>query len=347
MTRLGEAIEVARRAEGFTQEQLADIVGITQAALSRYEHGLREPSDETLAGIAEALGVTPALLRAADRATGGIAVGVHARRRRTAKMSVWRRTEARLNMYRMHASRLFEELDLHATQVTPSFDPFEMSPEAAAHFVRMQWRLPVGPVRSLVQWLEGAGILVIEESIDTPRIDGVSLLADGRAIMLVNAALPVDRRRFTLAHELGHVTLHGEDILTEDPESDANRFAAEFLMPAEVIRPQLRGLNLGRLLDLKRHWAVSMQALIERAYSLEQITAQQRVSLYKQMSAKGWRTNEPASDELADERPALPSAIAHAFSDRGLTPAEVAEITGYAASNERNPFADRRRLRAV
>lgn len=347
MTALGEAIEVARRAEGFTQEQLADIAGITQAALSRYEHGLREPSDETLAAIADALGVTPALLRSADRTTGGIAVGVHARRRKTAKMSVWRQSEARLNMYRMHARRLFEELDLHATQVTPSFDPIETSPEAAAHFVRMQWRMPVGPVRSLVQWLEAAGILVIEETIDTPRIDGVSLLADGRAIMLVNGSLPVDRRRFTLAHELGHVTLHGEDILTEDPEGDANRFAAEFLMPAEVIRPQLRALNLGRLLDLKRHWSVSMQALVERAYSLEVINSKQRVSLYKQMSARGWRTIEPASDEIADERPALPMAIANAFSERGLTRAEIAEITGYAPDNDQNPFSDNRRLRAV
>lgn len=68
----------------------------------------------------------------------------------------------------------------------------------------------------------------------------------------VNAADILPRRRFTAAHELGHFVLHREsmkrfridtdktlleaDVATDPMEAEANRFAAELLMPETVIR---------------------------------------------------------------------------------------------------------------
>lgn len=68
----------------------------------------------------------------------------------------------------------------------------------------------------------------------------------------VNATDILPRRRFTAAHELGHFVLHREsmkrfrfdtdktlletDIAADPMEAEANRFAAELLMPEEVIR---------------------------------------------------------------------------------------------------------------
>ena len=62
---------------------------------------------------------------------------------------------------------------------------------------------------------------------------------DDYPVILINATSPTDRKRLTIAHELGHLVLHSVDV-TEELEIEANWFAAEFLMPAEVIRPQLR-----------------------------------------------------------------------------------------------------------
>ena len=56
--------------------------------------------------------------------------------------------------------------------------------------------------------------------------------------MLVNDRWSTDRLWLTLAHELGHLCLHGAE-LGGDPEDEANEFTAEFLMPADVIRPRL------------------------------------------------------------------------------------------------------------
>lgn len=51
-------IRIRRRALGLTMKQLASIVGVTEAAISHYETGRREPDNDMLLSIANALGVT-------------------------------------------------------------------------------------------------------------------------------------------------------------------------------------------------------------------------------------------------------------------------------------------------
>lgn len=346
MTALGEVLETARRAHGLTQAELAARVGITQAALSRYENDLRDPDPETLARLAGALGVTPEFLTGAGRARGGMAMDAHMRRRATAPPGTWRQLEARLNMYRWHARHLFEEVTLRAEQHVPTLDLLDVTPEQGARFVRAQWRMPAGPVRHLAQWLESAGCLLIGEDFATSRVDGLSQWVGDHPVILFNNAAPPDRLRLTLAHELGHLVLHADALSIDDVEAEANAFAGEFLMPAEVIRPSLRNLKIGRLLDLKREYGVSMQALVERAYHLELLSPTQRTSMYKMFSARGWRSHEPASDDIAPERPALAESIGRELSARGLSADEVATIAGFAES-DRNTLFRAGGLRAV
>lgn len=348
MNDFGSMLSTARRACGLTQEELAIAAEVTQEAVSRYENGLREPDAEVLSRLARALGVTADFFHAGGRVRGGMAVDAHMRRRQTAKPTVWRKLEARLNMHRLHARMVYEEVSVRAEQTLPQLDPVETSADAAARIVRMQWRMPVGPVQGLVRWMESAACIVIEEDFGTARVDGLSQWIDDYPVILINSRAPTDRKRLTLAHELGHLVLHSEDITT-DIETEANSFAAEFLIPTEFIRPQLRKVTLGRLHDLKREWGVSMQALIERAHGLRLITATQRTNLYKSLSARGWRTTEPLSEELSPETPSLTQSVGNALSAKGYSLADIARLVGLSESVERHPFlpSDGRRLQLV
>ncbi|MEU7254387.1 XRE family transcriptional regulator [Streptomyces rimosus] len=347
MSSLGEAITTARRALGITQEDLAEAAGVTQAALSRYENDLREPELEVLNRLATSLGVTVPFLKGAGSVRGAMAVDAHMRKRATAKATTWRQLEARLNMYRMHVRHLMEEVSLRAQQSFPTFDPIDTDAADAARMVRMQWRLPIGPVRSLIRWVEAAGCIVIAEDFGTTRVDGLSQWVDDYPVIMINVAAPVDRVRLTVGHELGHLCLHSSE-LTLTMEEEATRFAAEFLMPEEVIRPQLRNLTLGRLHDLKREWGTSMQAIIERAYDLQVITSAKRTNLYKSLGNRGWRTREPLSDELPPETPALARSISEAMVDKGLSRDEIATMAGFSDASRNTLFvSSERRLRAV
>jgi Zn-dependent peptidase ImmA (M78 family)/transcriptional regulator with XRE-family HTH domain len=347
MIDLGTVLETARRARGFTQAELAELANTTQPSIQRYENNLREPDPEVLLRIAEALGVTPSFLQHASRPEGAMAVNAHMRRRSTAPATVWRRLEAELNMTRWHIARLYEEISLNASLSVPQFDPEDYPAESAARLVRTQWRLPLGAVRNLTSWMESAGILILEYDFGSPKVDGLSQWAGDHPIIVLNSRVPTDRKRLTLAHELGHIVLHS-NYAGDDMEDQANAFAAEFLMPSDIIKPQLRNLKVGQIIDLKRSWGVSMAALVERAYGLGQMTKDQRSSFYKMLSARGWRTMEPASDELPREEPQLAAKIGSEMLTAGLSTDDVAQMLGFAsASGNYIVPTGRPRLRAV
>lgn len=83
-------------------------------------------------------------------------------------------------------------------------------------------------------------------------ISGMLYRDDDRQVIGVNASHAATRQRFTIAHELGHLLLHERRKLivdshiylrddrssmgTYDEEVDANAFAAELLMPEEMVR---------------------------------------------------------------------------------------------------------------
>lgn len=58
METVGERIRRLRERKDYTQKELAEIVDITEASLSRYENNLRIPRAQILAKLAEALNTT-------------------------------------------------------------------------------------------------------------------------------------------------------------------------------------------------------------------------------------------------------------------------------------------------
>jgi Zn-dependent peptidase ImmA (M78 family) len=84
-------------------------------------------------------------------------------------------------------------------------------------------------------------------------ISGLFSHTGDRRTIAVNDGHNSHRQRFSIAHEIGHYLLHSEESLHYDTgkleeiyfradnvvdysETEANRFAAELLMPAELVR---------------------------------------------------------------------------------------------------------------
>lgn len=94
-------------------------------------------------------------------------------------------------------------------------------------------------------------------------------------VILVHRAHHPNRQRFTVAHELGHYFLHREQIygeLKDDEfyralpgplETEANKFAADLLMPYELIDSLAKEGIIG-LEELSAELQVSRQALAIR-----------------------------------------------------------------------------------
>ena len=55
---LGKNIRLLRKQKGLTQVELAKLLGCSQAIITAYENGQKKPSVDTLAYLAETLGVS-------------------------------------------------------------------------------------------------------------------------------------------------------------------------------------------------------------------------------------------------------------------------------------------------
>lgn len=114
---------------------------------------------------------------------------------------------------------------------------------------------------------------------------------DGGSVIGVNSAHHQNRQRFTIAHECGHLFLHkGKDVYIDrsfrvnvnrrdersaqaiDPEEiEANRFAAELLMPYGMIARDIIVIDIENDQELKAladKYQVSVQALTLRINNL-------------------------------------------------------------------------------
>ena len=90
----------------------------------------------------------------------------------------------------------------------------------------------------------------------------------------------------------------------QDPEKEADQFAAEFLLPESSMRQILtKDLTLTNATRLKSRWKVSMQAIVRRARDLGIITERRYRHLFTQIGKRGWRTVEPG--DVPVERPRL------------------------------------------
>ena len=53
MAKIGEKIRVLRIKRGYSQAQLADLMGLKRSAISNYEQGIREPDLDTIEAFAD------------------------------------------------------------------------------------------------------------------------------------------------------------------------------------------------------------------------------------------------------------------------------------------------------
>jgi Zn-dependent peptidase ImmA (M78 family)/transcriptional regulator with XRE-family HTH domain len=297
-----EMVTLAREARGMTQAKLAERSGLSQPTISKIEHGLLELADEHINAFSHALGYPPTFFLRSEHQYGAGTV-CHHRKRQSMPIQKLRQIHATMNIMRMATADLLRGIEIDAQQRFPRMDADDYgSVEEIAQLMRRTWQLPLGPIKNLVMSIEAAGGLVVPCDFGTDKLDAISQRpANQPPFFFVSASAPGDRLRWNLAHELGHIVMH--DAPAPDQESEANRFAAEFLLPGKEIRPELEGLTLPKLAELKRYWKVAMQALIMRAHDLGTISERQKRSFFTRFSQLGYRRAEPVT--IAREEPTL------------------------------------------
>ncbi len=312
---------LARQSRALSQSELAAKVAITQGMISKIEMGLKDVSDELLAKLCIELRYPRSFFFDPTDIYHAIS---YPRMRKGINKRFTEKVNADLNITAVHIQKLLESVEFVDNDI-PYLDISEHeSPEQIAKAIRILWRVPRGPIDNLTQLVESKGIIVVKIEFPSEQFDGFSLwMGNGQFVIFINKKTPGDRYRFTLAHELGHIIMHR--IPTLEMDSEADRFAAELLMPKEDILYDLRILKLERLLFLKKRWKVSMQAIIYRAKELGTINDRYYRYLFTMIGKLGYRTSEPGGFEPERTR-ALDEMISFHIQELGYSINELAEL---------------------
>jgi len=318
-------IALAREYRSIPQKDLCQRIGMVQGSLSKIENGQMTPSDQQVADIASALGFPPHFFFQELRFHN--LPQVFFRKYNTSQSTV-KLVHALVSILREQARKLLTSVQMEDDKVPRvSVDEYPASVERLSSEVRLSWNMKPGPVPNVTEVLERAGVLIIKCDFGSDKITGISMRDNELPpLIFVNHALPGDRLRFTLAHELGHLIFHHHLFLVDknhDVEQEGHDFASAFLMPAADIRGHLLGrLTIERLAHLKALWKVSMQALVLRATRLGRITDSQKRRLFMQLGQLGFRKDEPVRIPREEPR----SLVKFHLKDLGYSVDELSQL---------------------
>lgn len=288
---------LAREFRGYSQSELSSKVsGLSQPNLSKYEKGLGGLSEELLKKIMNELKIPFNFLM--EKVYCNIE-NAHFRKRTTITKKHKRKLESVIKVTAYMVDKLNESIDWPDFTLTPLDINEGYTPEYIAQFTRKKLGLTqFMAVKDICSLLENHGVLIVEQNVSSEKFDGVSIITNnGTPLIIINKSIPNDRKRFTIAHELGHILMHiaGDFAISthRDKEQEANNFASEFLMPKAAIFNTLLNLKYSDLRDIKSFWLTSFASIIRRAKDLGCITAQRCTNLYIELSRRGQRKIEP------------------------------------------------------
>lgn len=345
-----EIVRLAREARGMTQAELAEAAGVQQGTVSKVEHGLIELDDVKAQSLARALRY-PFELLTVDPNTQAV-LALFNRKLLTTPAGQRKQAEARVNLARLHLSRLLRGVELEHPYVFPRIDleAVDHDIEEAALLIRRAWRLPMGPIKNLTAVVEAASGVVTTLDFGSLKIDAASQWPPGdRPYFFMRPGLPGDRWRFNLAHEVGHMVLHG--LPAPEHEEQAHEFAGALLMPANELRAQLPSrITLAALLELKLFWRVSMAAIVMRGSQIGAISERQKRTFFQMVNARGLRRTEPG--DIAREEPTTIRSVVDAHVDQmGYSTLQLAQVALLNEDEMLERFAlvrrDNRHLRAL
>jgi Zn-dependent peptidase ImmA (M78 family)/DNA-binding XRE family transcriptional regulator len=260
---LGRRLRRAREQAGFTQEEAGQAIGLDDTAVAKIERGRRGVGALELKRLASLYRVLVEDLL--EDSPSKLEVPLKIALRANAEILGPKAEAMKRRLQRIIADdRWLREGEGEEARF-PTFSAVKLSDNtrgfhrgyAVAEMFRDRYGLGVSPIADVAILADEVGVVVarmpLGDDFDSP--DGCSAVDPdtGASYVLINSDKPRVRRRFTIAHEIGHLALGhllGGQVIVDETvggkspeEKQANAFAAGFLMPAEGVQGAVKRLR--------------------------------------------------------------------------------------------------------
>ena len=337
-----ERLKIARKRSGLSLRELsANMSGMVSAqAIGKYERGEMMPSSSVAIALANALDVSTTYLLSPTVVS---LESVEFRKLASTKVRERAMVEAAVLDHVDRYLQVEELLDI-ASNVweVPDGSPYHAETveegELAAGRIRGAWNLGGGPIPNMTALLEEHGIKVLK--LDFPRaVDGLTCFVhrtDDTAVPVIvySTGKSIERQRFTLAHELGHLVMDTPAGMPEEKICD--RFASALLVPEdELIREVGRrrlDFGFGELVEIKKIFGVSAAALVIRMRDLG-IIGEATVTRIFRGIGRSWRAQEPCPLAQPENPKRFRRLCLRALAEDVISESKAAELLGMRVSD--------------
>lgn len=337
-----ERLKLARKRSGLSLRELSsNMSGMVSAqAIGKYERGEMMPSSSVAIALANALDVSTTYLL---NPTVVSLESVEFRKLASTKVRERAMVEAAVLDHVDRYLQVEDLLDITSSiWEVPDGAPYSAEAvedgERIATRVREAWNLGGGPIPSMTALLEEHGIKVLK--LDFPRaVDGLTCFVhrtDETAVPVIvySTGKSIERQRFTLAHELGHLVMDTPAGMPEEKICD--RFASALLVPEdELIREVGRrrlDFGFGELVEIKKIFGVSAAVLVMRMRDLG-IIGEATVTRIFRGIGRSWRTQEPCPLAQSEPPKRFRRLCLRALAEDAISESKAAELLGMRVSD--------------
>ena len=341
-TELGRRIALGRELAGLTQVELADRTGLDRSVVAKIETGARRVSAADLVNFATVLD------RPLDWFVVESSPSVVSRRTDPAIGPHSARLDARVERVSRDVAFLVREGILPQREArTFSMPTTFADAEKLAAEARKAMGEQSGPLLDLQTLVERVGLLAFAFELEG---DGAYVEVEGWGAAVV-ASVDAGRRRFSLAHELGH-HLVGDAYAAEPnvgssrTEKLLNAFAAHLLLPRGEITELWKSYADRRLgaVAIAARFRVSWSVVCVHLGTLRLISAGERDRLYEQPPTRGDYLEVVERWEPEMTPPSVPplyaSRVVSAYRAGRLTRERTVELLWYSIDKTELPAVE-------
>ena len=303
-------LKTARILRGISITQLTESLGVSRQMISKYENGKSLPDGKNLIALANILNVksdyffTPASVSLDN-----------IKFRKKAKTSKKKIESIKINILnKIENYLLIEDILYVKSDFTNPIEGNKVTHindvEDLAIQLRKKWNIGTDPISNVISLLETNEIKIVEidEDIQT-SFDGLSVFVNDKfPAIVVNKNYEIERKRFTLFHELGHLLLNIDSKFTDkEQEKICDRFAGAVLLPGKLLIEEIgikrKRISLTELINFQKQFGISISAIMYRLVALEIIPESKIKSFYiKQNTVTDFKSLVVQIRFLGDEK---------------------------------------------
>lgn len=288
-TIVAERIRNSRIQKGYSLKEVAEKLGVSKQMINKYEKGLSMPGSDKLIAFSKIFEQkVDYFFRKPEVRIGEINF------RKKSKFSSKKINALKEEIRIRIENYLYIEniCNLNTTFVNP-LNEFKINSKAdiieATDTLRKVWDIGNDAIGNIIQLLEDKEIKVIEIEEDTTLFDGMATVVDNKYyVIVVNKTMPIERKRFTILHELGHLLLNLNQHEDKVQESFCHAFASEMLLSYRNLELELgtkrSNITFNELQNVQEKYGISISAIVYKLAEFKVIPREKLTSFYKRLN---------------------------------------------------------------